>query len=302
MRNPFSGGFSDRAEWQFKTCAKSDGSLYGTSDANQCRIGTETTKPKDEKAEKVKKILGASFKEYEATYGEARENIMSASAEAQTARILSDDYANKSVKDVRCEAAAESTVTVLNKMDQVRAVNPDLADKIGTNGNLFTAMKWDMVNDRALVTEGTLDEAWKGTDLNAKARDAFGTDSFGQSRTIVTEHPIPTHALKEKLYGDTSIRSREAVTREVINNSRFSYTTAKEDNRLNTGGFKSSMPDASRPMSRYERSEVKTFVLTEKASKGSVLNNLSKGAAKAQEKGMTKEQWIASIIDGMENM
>lgn len=301
MRGTHGGGFTDKAEWQFKTCARSDGSLYGTSGANQCRIGTETTKPKDDEAEKVKKLLEGSYSDYEASYGVAREKILNDSAAAQTARALSEDYANMSVSDIRTATAGEQVVTVLNKMDAVREVNPDLADKIGTNAHLFMAMKWDMTNERQLVSEGTLGEAWKGTDLTAKANSAFGSKEYGQSKVAVAEHVIPSHSVKERLYtsGD---RSLKGVTSEIISNSRLSFTSAKEDKRLEAGGFKSAMPDPSKPMSRYERTQIKTFVLKESVTKGNTAAKINKSATKAKEKGMSKEEWIASIIDGMEDM
>jgi len=300
VRNPYGGGFSDRAEWQFsKQCARTDGSIYGTSDANQCRIGTETTRA--EKDEKIKKLLEGSYADYEASYGAVRERILNDSAAAQTARALSDDYANMSVSDIRTATAGEQVVTVLNKMDAVREVNPDLADKIGTNAHLFMAMKWDMTNERQLVSEGTLDEAWSGTNLTAKANATFGSKDYGQSRVVVSEHVIPSHSVKERLYSSTD-RSLQGVTSNIISNSRISFTSAKEDKRLENSGFKSSMPDPSKPMSRYEKTQIKTFVLKESMTKGDSIAKISKSAAKAKEKGMSKEEWIESIIDGMEDM
>jgi hypothetical protein len=299
VRNPFGGGFSDRAEWQFKTCQKSDGSLYGTSDANQCRVGTETAK--QEKDEKIKKLLEGSYGDYEASYGVVREKILNDSAAAQTARALSDDYANMSVGDIRTATAGEQVTLVLNKMDAVRKVNPELADKIGTNSHFFEAMKWDMVNDRKLVSEGSLDEAWKGTDLTANANATFGSKKYGQSKVAVDEHVIPSHALKERLYASTD-RTQRGVTTQIINNSRISLTSAKEDNKIEANGFKSTMPDSSKPMSRYEKTEIKTFVLKESITKGNTAAKITKSATKAKEKGMSKEEWIQSIVDGMDDM
>lgn len=51
--------------YDFKVCARDDGSYYGTADNNKCRIGTETTKEKEEAV--IKKTL-AELKSYKAGY------------------------------------------------------------------------------------------------------------------------------------------------------------------------------------------------------------------------------------------
>ena len=301
MRNPWSGGFSVETLWEFGTCQRADGSYYGHP-GKTCHKGVESEK--SDGTDKVKKLMSGSFSEYEASYGPYRDRVLKDSAKSQTDKILSKDLKGMSGDDARARTAAKRTVVSLEEMDEFKAAGMDkLAEKIGTKKELFDDMKWIMVNDRVLVSEGTLNEAWKGTNLSSKANDAYGSKDFGQSRAVVGEHPVPTHELKSQLFS-SSDRSVKGVTTTILNNSFISLTSAKEDNRLNTGGFKSTMPDRSKPLSRYERSEVKTFVLKERMGKGNnaspVIKNIQKEAEGAKEKGMTKEQWIQSIIDGME--
>lgn len=304
MRNPWSGGFTDRAEWQFKTCARNDGSYYGTADGNKCRIGTEASLP--EKGEKVKKLLSGSFDEYESSYGKIRDGIIQDSAETQANRILDPDIANKKPDDARARLAAKRTVLNLEEIDEYRAAgNETSAIKLETKKELYDDMKWLLVNDRLLVSEGTLNEAWNGTNLSEKANKFYDSNKFGQSRVVVAEHPVPSHALKTELIRGKE-RDLKSVTTTIVKKSLISLTSAKEDDKINSGGFKSEMPDPSKSMSRYERGKVKTFVLDKKLGKGNnpgrVTTAVQKSAAAAKEKKMSKEEWIASIIEGMENM
>jgi hypothetical protein len=299
MRNPWSGGFTDKAEWEFGTCQRTDGSYYGHP-GKTCHKGVEAEKS----VEKVKKLLSGSYAEYEASYGGFRDGVLKDSAGAQTDKILSSDLKSMNADDARARTAAKRTKVSLEEMDEFREAGMDqLADKIGTKKELFDDMKWIMVNDRVLISEGTLNEAWNGTDLSAKANQAYSSKDFGQSRVVVGEHPVPTHELKTQLFA-SSDRSLKGVTTKIFNNSFISLTSAKEDNKLNSGGFKSNMPNSSKPLSRYERSEVKTFVLKDRMGKGNnalpIIRNVQKEANQAKEKGMTKEEWIQSIIDGME--
>ena len=68
------------------------------------------------------------------------------------------------------------------------------------------------------------------------------------------------------------------------------------------------MPDPKVAMTRYKKAEVKTFLLNKDttlktvASPDAASKKLSKSAKEAKEKKMSKEEWIASIIEGMENM
>ena len=56
--------------------------------------------------------------------------------------------------------------------------------------------------------------------------------------------------------------------------------------------------------SRYKKVGIKTFMLNDSnLPKGKDhQTRITKSAAAAKEKGMTKEEWIASIVEGMENM
>lgn len=307
MRNPWSGGFTDKAEWQFKTCARNDGSYYGTADGNKCRIGTEASLP--DKAEKVKKLLNMGSAEFESTYGKVRDDAMAAHADELAAKINGSKLSSLSVDDARRAFAAKRLTQTLNDIDELKNEGPEgakMAKSIASTKEFFDDMKWRLVNDRLLVSEGTLDLAWEGQNLGAKANAAFNSKEFGQSRVVVAEHPVPSKSLKTNLLNSKD-RTVEGVTRTALKNNFLSLTSAKEDNKLNAS-YKSSMPDPKVAMSRYKKAEVKTFLLNKETTLKTVptpdaaSKKLSKSAAEAKEKKMSKEEWIASIIEGMENM
>ena len=46
-------------QYDFKVCQRGDGSYYGTSDSNKCRVGTETTKTEDKEVTR-KEVMDAA--------------------------------------------------------------------------------------------------------------------------------------------------------------------------------------------------------------------------------------------------
>ena len=48
--------------YDFKVCQRSDGSYYGTSDSNKCRIGTETTKVEDKEVTREERLAAMGIK------------------------------------------------------------------------------------------------------------------------------------------------------------------------------------------------------------------------------------------------
>ena len=247
--------------------------------------------------------------EFESTYGKIRDEAMATHADELAAKINGSKLSSLSVDDARRAFAAKRLTQTLNDIDELKSEGPEgvkMAKSIASTKEFFDDMKWRLINDRLLISEGTLDLAWEGQNLAAKANTAFNSKEFGQSRVVVAEHPVPSKSLKTNLLNSKD-RTVEGVTKTALKNNFLSLTSAKEDNKLNVS-YKSSMPDPKVAMSRYKKAEVKTFLLNKDTTLKTVAGpdaaskKLSKSAAEAKEKKMSKEEWIASIIEGMENM
>lgn len=300
----WSGEFSEEATaefYNFQRCQRPDGTHYGTGGV--CRKGAPVGPA--EKAAMVKEALAMPFKEFEAKYGAARDATMNARAEEIAATINNTPIQKLSVDDARRAFTAKRLSGTLQDIDDLKALGPEgakMAKSMSTTKEFFDDMKWRLLNDRVLVSEDTLTLAWEGKNLNGKANTTFGSKAFGQSKVAVAEHPVPSKTLKTELLSSKA-RTPQAVAEASLKRNFISMTSAREDNRLNTGGFKSGMPNPKVPMSRYQRSEVKTFMLDGNttlkttSNPSAISTKLNKTASEAKAAGQTKEEWIASIVE-----
>lgn len=305
MRNPWSGGFTDEAEWKFATCQRPDGSYYGHG-GSKCHKGVEASLP--EKAERVKKLLSMSSAEFESSYGKVRDQLMNDSCDEVVKRVTSSSPIDLSTDDLRRLESAERMSGTLERVEKFKTMGPrgeEAADKILKTKEFFDDVKWNMGAEKTLASEGSFDLAWEGINLTKNYAQESGESRsiWGQKRAGVAEHVVPTKVMKSELI-KSGVTDPKGILDFAIKRNFLSITSAPEDIKFDQAKLTSSSPNPKDLMSRYKKVGIKTFMLNDSnLPKGKDhQTRITKSAAAAKEKGMTKEEWIASIVEGMENM
>lgn len=278
------------------------------SPAYTCRVGAGDP---SYRTEMVKQLLSGTYDDYAKEYAEFRQSERKASTdeilnriygnsnkEPSTAAVIELNKADK----VRL-AAAEQTLSTFRRvaeMDSMGSKGVKAANDLVSQKTLYEGMKWEMDSDFLLVSSGSLDLAWDGVQLDKSYKSQFPNDKsakFGQSRAGVDEHPYPTKALKSGLRELKPSNSRELMDFVMQRNLR-SITSAPEDQRFSQQGMKSTTPNPKVVMARYDAAKVRTFILdnsiTSKAR--DTQRTISNSVKIAKDRGMTKEEWISSII------
>jgi len=290
--------------WDYGTCQRPDGSFYGHGGV-KCHKGVESESPSKDQVKRVGRALNSSFEDFSKEFGASRQAIMDKSAEEAVKRIEGNSLSKLNKFDVQRAIAAKRIVGVAEEIEALKALGNEgksaIASIKGTK-EFFDDMKWRLVNERMMISEGTLRMAWEGTDLNGKARDIFPGGKYGQSLRVVTEHPVPTKVAKSK-YLESGIRDRKGTIEFFGKNNFLSLTSAPEDAKINNAGWKSKMPDSKKVFSRYDDSKVKIFPL--KTSSGmvagsnpnAVRSQIFDSAQGAKANGSSFEEWAATQID-----
>lgn len=289
--------------FEFTRCERPDGSAYGTG--GKCRKGVEADKPDKEKVARVSRALSSNFDDFLSEFGGSRQRIMDESAENIVERISSTPRHKLDKFDLQRVISAKRLASLVEDINEFKAMGDEgkaAIKAISGTKEFFDDMKWRLVNERMMVTEGTLRLAWDNVPLVGKANAVLKTNIHGQSLIVVTEHPVPTKILKSDILSLKSPKQDEVI-REVSKRNLLSLTSAIEDKVLNDSGYKSSMPDPRNTFSRYDVSEIKVFPLRVNNDRiagvhpNILRKNISDSAQKAKADGKSFEEWVASEID-----
>jgi len=287
----------------FTRCERPDGTAYGTG--GKCRKGFEAEKPDADKIARVSRALNSSFEDFLSEFGQSRQQIMDESAKTISQRIQSTPLEKLDKYDLQRLLSAKRLAVIVEEYQQLQQLGEKgkaATKAISSTKEFFDDMKWRLVNERMMISEGTLRAAWEGLPITGKAKDVYKNGQYGQSLAVVTEHPVPTAVMKKDLLNGGPANVKNIIER-ITQRNILSCTSAPEDNRLSAGGFKSSMPDEKNTFSRYDASKVKVFPLSMNSKTTAGVNPLTlrvtiqKSAKEAKENGKTFEEWAATQID-----